>query len=45
MKSWGYHNYHEEDEDYLFGLITDLDFCATRFDGLGWQRTGWTRRL
>lgn len=45
MKSWGYHNYHEEDEDYLFGLITDLDFCATRFDDLGWQRTGWTRRL
>lgn len=45
MKSWGYHNYHEEDEDYLFGLITDLDFHKTRFDDLGWQRTGWTRRL
>ena len=35
MKSWGYHNYHEEDEDYLFGLITDLDFYKTRFDDLG----------
>ena len=45
MKSWGYHNYHEEDEDYLFGLITDLDFCMTRFDDIGWQRTGWVRRL
>ncbi len=45
MKSWGYHNYHEEDEDYLFGLIIDLDFHKTKFDDLGWQRTGWTRRL
>lgn len=45
MKSWGYHNYHEEDEDYLFGLITDLDFHKTRFDDTGWQRTGWVRRL
>ena len=45
MKSWGYHNYHEEDEDYLFGLITDLDFHETRFDDIGWQRTGWVRRL
>lgn len=45
MKSWGYHNYHEEDEDYLFGLITDLEFHKTRFDDIGWQRTGWVRRL
>ena len=45
MKSLVYHNYNEEDEDYLFGLITDLDFHKTRFDDLGWQRIVLTRRL